>query len=339
MEKTRRDFIKTTSAAALIAATGCQNRMVRESALCIRKLGTIDILIVESTPVIFKGRPYLMEYIRYKNAIKHYRTNNTGVSYLRFRDLTDMNTFTPPFGHGLHLASAFTANGRMYVTGTVAGANLTWGGSQIVQLESDDLVHWTKPRTILGDAEWQVYNTSVCPMDDGRHLMVFELGAPARLVGRAFTMFFAETTDLKTWKVIDGAVFGRDFYTGAPLVRHHAGWTYFFYIDSRLAGGTRLFRTRVARSRDLKTWDISPRTVLDFDPAEDKLIHPKARFTPDELEEIRQAADRNASDLDFCEHEGRLICSYSWGDQLGHEFLALGEVPATEREFCESFFR
>ena len=31
----------------------------------LKKLGTIDIFIVEANPLVFKGRPWLMQYIRY----------------------------------------------------------------------------------------------------------------------------------------------------------------------------------------------------------------------------------------------------------------------------------
>ena len=58
------------------------------------------------------------------------------------------------------------------------------------------------------------------------------------------------------------------------------------------------------------------------------------------FEEIVAAAkDINVSDHDFCEYGGKLLCSYSWGDQRGHEYLALAEADCTEREFCESYFR
>ena len=56
------------------------------------------------------------------------------------------------------------------------------------------------------------------------------------------------------------------------------------------------------------------------------------------LSRVRRATNINASDFDFCEDGGRLRCCYSWGNQRGTEFLSLAEVPAGEREFCESFF-
>ena len=107
----------------------------------------------------------------------------------------------------------------------------------------------------------------------------------------------------------------------------------------RLAGTTdnKGYNTRVARSRDLKSWEFSPHVVLDYDQ-DDRKIHPAGRFNAKELAEIASAVNINASDLDMCEFGGRLVCFYSWGNQRGKEYSALAEADCTEREFCESFF-
>jgi hypothetical protein len=165
-------------------------------------------------------------------------------------------------------------------------------------------------------------------------VLSFELGAPKALVGQAFTMFFAESTDLRNWKVVDGAAMGRDRYTGAPMLRYFGGWFYFFHVEGNYSNG---FQTMVARSRNLKDWEFSPHVVLDYD-LDDRKIHPAARFNAKELKEIAAAANINTSDLDMCEFRGRLVCFYSWGNQRGKEFSALAEADCTEREFCESFF-
>ena len=294
----------------------------------MKKLGTIDIFIVEANPVVFKGRPWLMQYIRYTNEKKRYRGNTLGTSYFRFLDMTDMKTTTPPFGHGLHMGNAFVEGDRIVVT-----AVENWGKSKFYQLESNDMVHWTEPRVILSGDGWQGYNTSVCKAGD-RYILTFELGAPKEMVNVAFTMFFAESRDLREWKLIPDACFGRDFYTGAPVIRYHDGMFYFFYLNGNYKNGYEMY---VAYSKDLKNWTISDKNpVMTFDES-DKLIHPAAQFNQTELDYIRNAVDINASDLDFCDYNGKLICSYSWGNQRGDEFLALAEADTTEAEFCKSF--
>ena len=296
----------------------------------VRKLGTFDIFIVEANPVVFKGRPWLMEYIRWMRPDKRYRGNDTGDSYFRFRDLEDMTTTTPPFAKGLHMGNAFVDGDRVVVT-----AVEDWGKGRFYQTESTDLVHWTEPRVILENPAWAGYNTTICRAD-GRYLLAFELGAPKEAVGvEKFTMCFAESKDLREWKVVEGASMGREFYTGGPMLRYFDGWFYFFHLGGSYEKG---FNTRVRRSRDLKYWELSPAYAIAYG-SEDKQLHPKGVFSTAERAAIARAENINASDLDMCEFGGRLLLFYTWGDQRGHEFSALAEADCTEKEFCESFFR
>ena len=327
----RRAFLN----AALLAAAGCAcpKGACGGGPIRLRKKGTFDIFIVEANPIVFRGRLWLMEYIRWERPDKKYRFNDTGDSYFRFLDLSDMKTVTQAFGKGLHMGNAFVAGDRVVVT-----AVENWGKGRFYILESSDLVHWSEPRPILENPAWRGYNTTMCRAGD-RYVLSFELGAPKELVGSAFTMFFAESTDLRNWKLVEGARMGADRYTGAPMLRHHGGWFYYFHLEyfGSPDGRRRCYRTCVARSRDLRSWEFSPHTVLDPD-ADDRLIHPSASFTAEELGDIAAAEDVNASDLDMCEWNGRLVCFYSWGNQRGREFSALAEADCTEREFCESFF-
>lgn len=325
----RREFL---AGAAAIAAAGCSapRCMCGRGPVRLRKLGTFDLFVVEANPIVFRGKLWLMEYIRWERPDKRYRFNETGDSYFRFLDMGDMKTVTPPFGKGLHMGNAFVAGDRVVVT-----AVERWGGCRFYQMESKDLIRWTEPRVILEDPAWEGYNTTMCRAD-GRYVLSFELGKPTEKVGEAFTMFFAESTDLKTWRLVEGASMGGDRYTGAPMLRHHGGWFYYFHLEGSYRHG---FQTRVARSRDLRSWEFSPHVVLDYGP-EDKMIYPvpTAEFTEAEKAYIAGAKDVNASDLDMCEWNGRLVCFYSWGNQRGNEFSALAEADCTEREFCESFF-
>lgn len=298
--------------------------------IALAKRGTFDIGVVEANPIVFKGRLWLMEYLRGGNPNTKYRYNDTGASYFRFLDLSDMKTVTPPFGKGLHMGNAFVADDRVVVT-----AVEDWGRGCFYQLESTDLIHWTEPRVILENPAWQGYNTTVCRAGD-RYVLAFELGAPAAEVKTPYTMFFAESTDLRDWKVIEGARMGEDRYTGAPMLRYFDGWFYFFHLEGGYEEG---FKTRVARSRDLKSWTFSSKVVLGYGP-EDRLIHPTPTvpFTAAEKEDIAREEDINASDFDMCEWNGGLVGFYSWGNQCGREFSALAAADCTEKEFCEGFF-
>jgi beta-xylosidase len=186
---------------------------------------------------------------------------------------------------------------------------------------------------ILENPAWHGYNTSVCRADD-RFVMVFELGAPAELVGEPFTMFFAESKDLVNWTWIEDAVFGKEFYTGGPMVRYFDGYFYMFYLDGSYE---KTFKTFVARSTDLKNWTISPKNpVLSYDEDDRKLL---GDFNLEFTRHIANSVNINASDLDMCEYNGKLELIYSWGCQRGIEFLARAQSDLSEKEFCEYFFK
>lgn len=301
---------------------------MRNQKIKITKLGTCDIYIVEANPIVFKGILYRFEYIRFKreNTSQRYRHNHAGDSYFRFVEV-ETGRVLPGFGRGLHMGNAFVWNERVYVT-----AVENWGGERFYQLESGDMEHWSQPRVILEDPEWEGYNTTIC-RDDNGFLLSFELGAPLNIVGKPFTMFFARSTDLQNWELLHDAVFGYDIYTGGPMLRYFAGWYYFFYLDGSYEKN---FLQSVARSKDLKNWDFTPyHPVLDYHDNDRKI---RGNFTPDEIEQINSAVDVNNSDMDMCEWKNKLYIVYSWGDQRGNEFLAEAEANCTEQELCESFF-
>ena len=69
----------------------------------IRKLGTIDCDMVETTPVVFRGRLYRFEYVR-----PNYHGNPTGESYFWFVDV-ESGEMTPPFARRYQLGTEHLA--------------------------------------------------------------------------------------------------------------------------------------------------------------------------------------------------------------------------------------
>ena len=296
----------------------------------IKKLGTVDYFIVETNPVVWKGRLLRLEYIRWHNDGRHYPQNDSGTSYFRLVDHFTGEIVSDKIGMGLHMGNAFVWEDKIIITCVE-----NWNKSRFFQLESNDLIHWSEPRVILEDAAWGGFNTTVCRAD-GRFIMMFELGRPKEIVVEPFTMFFAESKDLKEWKVIEGASLFKEIYTGSPLIRWFDGVFYAFYLNGSYDDG---FEMYVARSRDLKNWEVAPKNpVLTYDDG-DRLIHASSKLSKEELELSKTAVDINVSDLDFCYFGGKLNIVYSWGNQRGTEFLALAEADATEQEFCESWFK
>jgi len=93
----------------------------------------------------------------------------------------------------------------------------------------------------------------------------------------------------------------------------------------------------VVRSRDLVKWEASLlNPVLRHSP-EDKLIA-NAKLTDPQRTRIALATNLNNSDIDFCEWQGRLAITYSWGNQLGVEHLAEAVYDGSLEQFLKGWF-
>lgn len=97
------------------------------------------------------------------------------------------------------------------------------------------------------------------------------------------------------------------------------------------------WETWIVRSRDLKTWESSPLNPVMAASPEDKTIRAPA-LGPELRARIAAAVDRNNSDFDLCEIDGKVLVNYSWGNQEGNEFLAEAEFDGTLAEFLRGWF-
>ena len=84
-------------------------------------------------------------------------------------------------------------------------------------------------------------------------------------------------------------------------------------------------------------WENSPYNPVLSASKEDKYIARK-HFTEEELEIITGAEDSNNSDIDFCEYKGKLIITYSWGNQRSQESLAEALYDGSMGQFLEGWF-
>ena len=286
----------------------------------IEKLGTLDCDLVEANPVVFGGRLYRFEYVR-----PDYRPNNTGDSYFRFIDW-ETGEATPAFAAGHHLGSAFVDGDTVYVTCVDL-----WDGEHLLLFASTDLRTWVR-RQILHLPGWGLFNTSLCRDDQG-YLLMFEVGKPPEVAGQSFTARFARSTDLRRWELTpDACNYARDRYTAPHCLRYLEGWYYNFYLEAYQG-----YEQRVVRSRDLVTWQASPHDpVLRADAADKRIANP--RLDGDSRRLIAQAENINNSDFDFCEHDGWVWITYSWGNQRGTEFLAAARCAGTDADFLRGWF-
>ena len=293
----------------------------------IRKHGTIKLNTVETTPVVFKGRLYRFEYRRDPDPAPDPSSSS---SAFQFFDVMTGEALEP-FAHGHHLGSAFCDGGIMYAT----GVDKCWGGDTLHTFRSEDLVNWELwgELTLPG---WSVFNTGIC-QKDGAYTLLFEIGGPEEEAGEPFTFRFARSGDMARWTVLSGEyVFQKERYAGGPSIYYTGdGFYYVLYLEAYPGG---CYANCIARSKDLKSWEYSPvNPVLMYDEYEDKQIA-NPFLTPQEQQQIQDALDVNNSDMEICEFNGRTIIYYSWGNQLGCEFLAEASCECSMESFLRGWF-
>jgi len=288
----------------------------------IRKLGTIDCDLVETTPIVFRGRLYRFEYVR-----TGYAGNQTGESYFRFVDHSTGDV-SAPFARGYHLGNVFVERDVLYVTGT----NI-WDGERVDLFVSADMESW-ETRNALSLPGCGIFNTSVCRAED-RYVMMFEVGKPPEVAGVPFTARFAVSTDLQSWELTPAeCTYSKERYTAPHCLRYLDGHYYNFYLEAHPGPW---YDQRVVRSPDLVTWQPSPLNPVLEASDEDRIIA-NSRLTDDERARIATAVNLNNSDIDFCEHEGRVVINYSWGNQQGVEHLAEAVFDGTLQEFLLGWY-
>lgn len=318
-----RAMIVITLLSALLALASSASAAAGANRPTIKKLGTVDCDMVETTPVVFKGRLYRFEYVR-----QNYKPNTTGDSYFRFIDVASGKP-TAAFAKGYHLGSAHVQGDTVYAYGVKS-----WGASEIGVFWSKDLRTWQSD-TALNMPGWAIFNNSVCKGRKG-YVMAIELGAPPDVVGVAFTMRFAESTDLIHWKISpEDQVFSKDRYTACPAIRFLDGQYYMIYLEAKPGPS---YVPYIVRSRDLVHWESSSlNPILSFSADDDKKIANPA-LTAEQRKHIADSTDINNSDIDMCEFKGKTVIYYSWGNQQGIEFLAEAVYDGGLAEFLKSFF-
>jgi hypothetical protein len=286
----------------------------------IEKLGTIDCDMVETNPVVFDGTLYRFEYVR-----PRYYANHTGNSYFRFVE-HDTGTVSAPFAQGYHMGCAFVDGTTAYVT-----AVDMWDGERIDVFASSDLEHWVS-RTALNLPEYGIFNTSLCRAD-GQYVLMYEVGKPAEVSGVRFTARFAISEDMETWELTPPeCTYAKDRYTAPHCLRFLNGYYYNFYLE-RCEG----YEQRVVRSKDLVHWEPSPHNPVLRASDEDKRIA-NSNLIAEQRQRIAAAVNINNSDIDLCEHGGRVIINYSWGNQQGIEHLAEAVYQGTLAQFLAGWY-
>ncbi len=284
----------------------------------IRKLGTIDLDLVETTPIVFHGRLWRFEWVR-----EGYWNNQRQTNYFRFID-HETGEATPPFGDGHEFGSAFVDGDTVYVTGTQ-------GRNRVNMFASRDLKTW-KTWPVINDRRYGIFNTSLCKAGE-EYVLMFEIDRPIEEAGVPFTARFARSRDLRTWTLTPPECnYAKDRYTAPHCLRWRDGWFYDFYLEAHNG-----YEMHVVRSHDLIQWDRGPLDPVLRASPEDKLIF-NSQLTDTQRARIANAVNLNNSDIDFCEWQGQLRINYSWGNQQGVEHLAEAVYDGTLDQFLRGWF-
>jgi len=297
------------------------------------KKGTLDIDIVEATPVVWKGRLLRFEWIRGNGFGQGYYGNTEGCPYFRFTDMETEET-TQPFAHGYSFGSAHIEGDTAYVYGTYGVS----GGTVIRAFWSKDLVNWESKDVITLSDRLHIFNNSVCKGKDGYYMSI-ELGGDPEIVGNPFTIVFAKSADLLNWEMLEMGehVYTRQRYSACPVLRYLECDEYYYMIYLEGLPCHR-WQPYIVRTKDFIEFELGLKNPIMFSDDDDKIVQRPEKFTAEQLDYIAGAINCNNSDVDICEFNGKTVMIYSWGNQYGKEFLAEAEYDGSMEEFLKSFF-
>ena len=289
----------------------------------IVKQGRLGSPLVETSPFVFKGRLYLLENNQQFWDVPGAKPGDFfHEDEVRIRDVESEKIVSVALqNHGF--GTVLTWEGRVYVFAGNYGQNKPWRQmTEISMTSSVDLINWTKPVTVLRASPGEFFfNTAVCRAKD-RFILLYETNDNR---WPAFTFRYMESSDLKKWKEIPDAVYGKDKYVGGPALYYEGEWYYTLYLESLKKG----YETRISRSKDLIHWDDAPdgRPFVTFDPSHKNcpLIRP-------------DISESNASDVELCYYKGSTILYFTGSDQTTAGDLQWATYAGTPRQLFEYFF-
>mmetsp|Transcript_24489 Transcript_24489/g.71796 ORF Transcript_24489/g.71796 Transcript_24489/m.71796 type:complete len:320 (-) Transcript_24489:200-1159(-) len=177
----------------------------------INVLGTVDLLLVETTPVVIAGELWRFESVRpeyYNNT--HSTGATSGHSYFRFVHVMSGRTSSPfAHGHALGCAMFDEVTGAVYVYGTIASSS-GGGGAVNVFWSIDGLQTWQSKQAIdFASRGEKVYNTAVDRgqlAGDAVYVMAYER-ALSGTPGMWNTAFATAPTAAGPWTVLDASTY------------------------------------------------------------------------------------------------------------------------------------
>jgi hypothetical protein len=328
MKSTSLRVLGLITALACTPFTGCADSTASsdEASLpkppVVKKFGTVDLDLCETSPFVFKGKLYRLEWHR-------------KASRLRIMD-HDTQTEVSNFGATHKFPCVFVKDDTVYVYGTkpCTEPGRTWFGNTITLFTSKDLINWEE-KTIFSDKDYGLCNLSVCKAD-GRYLMSIEVNSFSKVTNGTFAARFLESKDLVNWTLTPANNrHGFDRGLCSPhLIRYLDGWHYLF---STIHAGKKGYVLLLTRSRDLVKWESSPFNPIMWGEDADKVIF-NQKLTPEQRANVAKANNIDNSDIDFIDFNGKLVINYCWGNQVGKEFIAEAEYAGTSAQYLRAWF-
>ena len=260
--------------------------------------------VMESTPLVYHGK-LLMFHSRRVDVPKP----DLSQMVLLLADPTSGREIVR-FGQRHSLGSAFVEGDTIHVFAAYH-SDKDWF-HDIDHFSSSNLKDWKQEPAIAREAGEHLLNSSVCRDEQG-FLMAYESDRPV-----GFCFKFARSRDLKTWIKIPGLVFTgeRREYSACPVIRYFRPYYYVIYLHAAIPGHNG-WVSFLARSKDLATWELSPRNpILEAGPGEGS----------------------NNSDVDLAEFDGKTYVYYCTGDQQTWGDLKRAVYAGPMAEFFASYF-
>ena len=290
----------------------------------IVKQGYLGSPLVETSPFVFNNRLYLMENNqRFWDVPDAKPGDFFHQDEVRIRDVESKKIVSVALKNHA-FATLLVWEGRVYIFAGDYGKDKPWRQiTGISMTSSSDLKNWTAPVIVLRAAPDEFFfNTAICRSKD-KFILLYETN-DARW--KPFTFRYMESSDLKRWKEIPGAFYGKEKYVGGPALYYEGGWYYTLYLEA-LGNG---YETRITRSEDLIHWEDAPdgRPFVTFDPSHRNI----PLIKPD-------ISESNASDVELCYFNGKTILYFTGSDQTTAGDLQWATFDGTPEQLFEYFFR
>ncbi len=257
---------------------------------------------MEAAPFLWQDKLYLLVTAR---------EESNGFKGLVIHDF-DQNKIINNIQQGHGLASALTHAGKILVVSTSGWYKTGTSEIKLSILVSPEDKNPETNIIVSANPDQKFFNTSLTYDNENKvYLLAYEVSEPGRV---DFSARFLSSNDLKTWQPI-GSVFGSDIYAACPTIRKIKGYYYLWYLAT---GGNRhlVYQTKIARSKNLIDWEISPYPFL----------------TPEGDE------GTNASDFDYVVKGNITHFFYADGDQRTWANIRYGTMNQSLDSIVETYF-